>query len=116
MRESDERYAIAASAGDEGLWDWNLEKNEIYFSPRWKVMVGCGEEEIGDSSDEWLKRVHSKDLGHLLGRLSDHLHRGADRFESEHRILHKDGGYRWVWRGASLFGKIQATPSGSSVG
>jgi len=96
VRESDERYAIAASAGDEGLWDWNLEKNEIYFSPRWKVMVGCGEEEIGDSPDEWLKRVHSKDLGRLLGRLSDHLHRGADRFESEHRILHKDGGYRWV--------------------
>ena len=96
MRESDERYAIAASAGDDGLWDWNLEKNEIYFSPRWKVMVGYGEEEIGDSPDEWLKRVHSKDLGRLLGRLSDHLHRGADRFESEHRILHKDGGYRWV--------------------
>ena len=96
MRESDERYAIAASAGDDGLWDWNLEKNEIYFSPRWKAMLGYGEEEIGESPDEWLKRVHSKDLGRLLGRLSDHLHRGADRFESEHRILHHDGGYRWV--------------------
>ena len=96
MRESAERYAIAASAGDDGLWDWNLETNEIYFSPRWKAMLGHGEDEIGDSPDEWLKRVHSKDLGRLLGRLSDHLHRGAERFESEHRILHEDGGYRWM--------------------
>lgn len=96
MRESEERYAIAASAGDDGLWDWNLETNEIYFSPRWKAMLGQAENEIDDSPDEWLKRVHSKDLGRLLGRLSDHLHRGAERFESEHRVLHTDGGYRWM--------------------
>ena len=96
MRESAERYAIAASAGDDGLWDWNLETNEIYFSPRWKAMLGYPEDEIADDPDEWLKRVHSKDLGRLLGRLSDHLHRGAERFESEHRILHNDGGYRWT--------------------
>jgi diguanylate cyclase (GGDEF)-like protein/PAS domain S-box-containing protein len=96
VRESEERYAIAASAGDDGLWDWNLETNEVYFSPRWKSMLGYEENEIDDSPDEWLKRVHSKDLGRLLGRLSDHLHRGAERFESEHRVLHRDGGYRWM--------------------
>lgn len=96
MRETEERYAIAASAGDDGLWDWNLEANEIYFSPRWKSMLGYDEDEVADSPDEWLKRVHSKDLGRLLGRLSDHLHRGAERFESEHRVLHRDGGYRWM--------------------
>lgn len=96
VRESEERYAIAASAGDDGLWDWNLEINEVYFSPRWKSMLGHEENEIDDSPDEWLKRVHSKDLGRLPGRLSDHLHRGAERFESEHRVLHRDGGYRWM--------------------
>ena len=96
MSESQERYAIAASVSNDGLWDWNLESNEIYFSPRWKSLLGFGESEIDDSPDEWLKRVHSKDLGRVLGSLSDHLHRGATQFQSEHRVLHQDGNYRWV--------------------
>ena len=96
MSESPERYAIAASVSNDGLWDWNLETNEIYFSPRWKSLLGFGENEIDDSPDEWLKRVHSKDLGRVLGSLSDHLHRGAVQFKSEHRVLHQDGNYRWV--------------------
>ncbi len=96
MLENQERYAIAASVSNDGLWDWNLETNEIYFSPRWKGVLGYTEAEIGDSPDEWLKRVHSKDLGRLLGSLSDHLHRGAAQFQSEHRVLHQDGHYRWV--------------------
>ena len=96
MSESQERYAVAASVSNDGLWDWNLETNEIYFSPRWKSVLGYGESEIDDNPDEWLKRVHSKDLGRVLGSLSDHLHRGAAQFQSEHRVLHQDGNYRWV--------------------
>ena len=96
VAQNDQRYAIAARAATDGLWDWSLKSNEIYLSPRWKSMLGYGDEEIGSDPNEWLDRVHSKDLGRLLGRLSDHLHRGAPHFESEHRILHHDGGYRWV--------------------
>ena len=96
MSESQERYAIAACVSNDGLWDWNLETNEIYFSLRWTAILGFSEGEIGNSPDDWLKRVHSKDLGRLLGSLSDHLHRGAPQFQSEHRLLHQSGSYRWV--------------------
>jgi diguanylate cyclase (GGDEF)-like protein/PAS domain S-box-containing protein len=95
-RQTAQRYAIAAQAATDGLWDWNLQANEIYFSPRWKSMLGLAEDIVGNHPDEWLDRVHGKDLGRLLGRLSDHLHRGAAQFESEHRVLHGDGSYRWM--------------------
>ena len=95
-QQVEQRYAIAARAAVDGLWDWNLQANEVYFSPRWKSMLGFGDGEIGSHPNEWLDRVHSRDLGRLLGRLSDHLHRGAAHFESEHRVLHRDGTYRWM--------------------
>ena len=58
LRASEERYDLAARGANDGLWDWNLKNNEIYYSPRWKSMLGFKEEEIGNSPDEWLKRVH----------------------------------------------------------
>jgi PleD family two-component response regulator len=56
-QQSEERYALAARGASDGLWDWNLETNRIYFSSRWKSMVGCAESEVSNHPDEWLKRV-----------------------------------------------------------
>src|SRR3984957_10421160 len=58
LRESEERYALAARGANDGLWDWNLLTNVMYFSPRWKSMLGYQEGEIGDKLEEWLNRIH----------------------------------------------------------
>ncbi|MBV8885260.1 MAG: FHA domain-containing protein, partial [Chroococcidiopsidaceae cyanobacterium CP_BM_RX_35] len=59
LRESEERYALAARGANDGLWDWNLKTKQIYFSPRWKSMLGYSEEnDIGNSMDEWSSRIH----------------------------------------------------------
>src|SRR5437899_8576156 len=61
LRESEERYALAARGSNDGLWDWNLQANSVYFSPRWKAMLGCEENEIGDKAEEWFSRIHEGD-------------------------------------------------------
>ena len=96
LRESQERYALAVSGAKDGLWDWDLEASRIYFSLRWKSMLGFAEEEIGEDPMEWFSRIHPEDLPAVQLAISAHLSGQAPDFESEHRMLHRDGGHRWV--------------------
>ncbi len=96
LRRSEQRYALAASGAGAGLWDWDLIEDRIYFSPRWKEMLGHTDEEIGSSPTEWLSRVHPEDRARLEGALLDHVAGGSAHFETEHRILHRNGTYPWM--------------------
>ena len=103
LRESEERYALAVHGANDGLWDWNLATNEVYWSPRWKAMLGYDESEIGTSPDEWLTRVHHDDVARVKDALTAHLADGSGHYESEHRMLHRNGTFRWVLcRGAAV--------------
>jgi diguanylate cyclase (GGDEF)-like protein/PAS domain S-box-containing protein len=96
LRESEERYALAARGANDGLWDWNLEAGVVYFSTRWKNMLGYQESEIGDKTDEWFSRIHDADRERVNQEISAHQEGLVPQFESEHRVLHKDGTFRWM--------------------
>jgi diguanylate cyclase (GGDEF)-like protein/PAS domain S-box-containing protein len=103
LRESEERYALAVQGANDGLWDWNLTTNTVYLSGRWKAMLGFDEAAIGASPDEWFSRVHPDDLDAVQAGLKAHLERPGGNYESEHRMQHKDGTYRWcLCRGAAI--------------
>jgi diguanylate cyclase (GGDEF)-like protein/PAS domain S-box-containing protein len=103
LRDSEERYALAMRGANDGLWDWNLVTNEVHWSSRWKAMLGHEEEGIGVSPDEWLTRVHPEDIDRVKAALDAHLEDTSTHYESEHRILHRDGTFRWVLcRGAAV--------------
>jgi diguanylate cyclase (GGDEF)-like protein/PAS domain S-box-containing protein len=104
LRESEERYAIAVQGAKDGLWDWNLKTNQVYFSPRWKSMLGCEEDQIGNSLEEWFNRIHLEDVEPVKKALISHFAAQTTDFESEHRMLHQDGTYRWVLcRGLAIY-------------
>ena len=96
LRESEERYDLAARGANDGLWDWNLKNNEIYYSPRWKAMLGFTEEEISNSPDEWLKRVHPDDQKRVRENLLSHINGNTPHFEYEYRIQHANRTYVWI--------------------
>ena len=103
LRDSEERYALAVRGANDGLWDWHLVTNTVYWSARWKAMLGYDESEIGAGPEEWLTRVHPDDRGRVEEALAAHLANGSGNFESEHRILHRNETYRWVLcRGAAV--------------
>ena len=96
LKESEERYALAARGSNDGLWDWNLSANVVHFSPRWKAMLGYQEAQVGDRPEEWFERIHDADRERVKQEIAAHQKGLTPHFESEHRILHKDGSFRWM--------------------
>jgi len=96
LKNSEERYALAARGANDGLWDWDLETDEIYFSPRWKTILGQQEQAVGTNPEEWFGRLHPEDRGRVEAELKAHLDGATPHLESEHRIRGADGTYRWV--------------------
>ncbi len=80
----------------DGLWEWNLKTDQIYFSPRWRALLGYGDHGQTAKPDVWFNLVHPYDLDELMGRLGAHLDGKTAYFECEHRIRQADGSYRWV--------------------
>ena len=96
LRDSEERYALAARGANDGLWDWDLLSDKICFSPRWKSMLGWEEHEISDDPDEWFRRVHPDDVDRVRANIAAHLGEQTPHYEDEYRMLHRDGNYLWM--------------------
>jgi diguanylate cyclase (GGDEF)-like protein/PAS domain S-box-containing protein len=104
LRESEERYSLALRGANDGLWDWDIQGGRIYYSARWKEMLGYRDHEISNHTHEWESRVHPDEIEIVKAHAVRHFKRESPHFEIEHRMLHKDGGYRWVLtRGLALF-------------
>jgi len=107
LRASEERYALATQAANDGIWDWDLTTNEIFYTSRWRDMLGLNAEDSRDSPDEWLSRVYPDDRERLNAAIDAHLQRLTPTLECEYRIMHQDGGFRWMLcRGLALFGAL----------
>ncbi len=106
LRESEERYSLAVRGANDGIWDWDLETGSIYYSNRWKSMLGLEDVDLPPEPESWFSRVHPEDLPALRTRLERHLAGATETFENEHRLEHHDGNYRWMLaRGVALQGK-----------
>ncbi len=101
LRQSEERYALAAHGSNGGLWDWDLKADALYLSPRWDAMLGYDENDAEAPSRSthpgtWLKRIHADDREGVEAQLEQHKSGGAAHFECQYRLLCKDGTYRWM--------------------
>jgi diguanylate cyclase (GGDEF)-like protein/PAS domain S-box-containing protein len=94
--ESNLRGALAARGSNDGLWDWDLDTNEMYFSPRWTEILGYTDAELQNSPDEWFSRIHLDDSNNVQHELEATITGASQQFESEHRLRHRDGTWRWV--------------------
>ncbi len=91
----EERLALALAGASDGLWDWDLDTGAVFYSPRWKEMLGLGGADLPGTVETWRARVHPDDLAAAEAVIRRHLDDGAEcRFE--HRLRHADGGWRWI--------------------
>jgi diguanylate cyclase (GGDEF)-like protein/PAS domain S-box-containing protein len=103
LKRSEERYALAAAGANDGLWDWDLASGEVYYSLRWRMIVGSSATASISRVEEWFSRVHPDDVGSLDQALKAHIRGATEQFQHEHRVVFEDGSHRWVLcRGAAV--------------
>jgi diguanylate cyclase (GGDEF)-like protein/PAS domain S-box-containing protein len=111
LAQSRERYALAMSAANDGIWDWDLDTDQIYFSPRWHAILGHPEQSSEEPPSAWFELIHEVDLPRVRVAIDAHLAGQTPHLQSEHRMRHADGTWRWVLsRGLAIRG-----PSGTAT-
>ena len=96
LRLSEERWTLALDGAGDGVWDWDLLADRLYFSPMWKAMLGYREDEIGDSPEEWRGRLHPDDAARCRHALNEHLAGRTPTYRCEKRLRCKDGSWLWL--------------------
>jgi diguanylate cyclase (GGDEF)-like protein/PAS domain S-box-containing protein len=96
LRDSEIRWKFAIEGSGDGLWDWNIPDSTVFFSRRWKEMLGFEEDEIGNDLSEWSSRVHPDDLPQVMLDVSAHLRGETAAYINEHRVRCRDGSYKWI--------------------
>ncbi|WP_339381860.1 PAS domain-containing protein [Dendronalium phyllosphericum] len=96
LRESEQRWHLALRGNNDGIWDWNVKTNEVFFSARWKEMLGYEEYEISNTLDERVTRVHPNDIECVTKAVREHFAKITPFYINEHRVLCKDGTYKWI--------------------
>ena len=96
LHDEELRWQYALESAGDGIWDWDIEDGGLFFSDRWKGLLGHGPCEIGRAFSEWSERVHPDDRAAFLRELHRHLEGETPSYASEHRIRCRDGAYKWV--------------------
>lgn len=103
LRKSRERFELAVQASQDGQWDFDVQTNQVWYSPRTRAMFGYMGEELPNERGQMESRAHPDDLAHWRAVRDGHVAGPPDHREVEYRMRHKDGSYRWVHsRGVAL--------------
>lgn len=103
LRASEERFALAVRGSTDGIWDWNVITNEVYYSPRFKELLGCEEHEMENVFSAFESRLAPEDVNRVHQALRDHFARQIP-YDIEYRLRTKSGEYRWFWaRGQAIW-------------
>ncbi len=96
LRLSHQRYRLATTGGNVGVWDWDLRTNHVYVDPYINTMLGYEDNEIDDHLEAWIAHIHPDDVERVLCLVESRIAGDQANYEVELRLLHRDGGVRWI--------------------
>ena len=110
LRVSEERFSLALKGSNDGLWDWNIITNEVFFSPRWKSMLGYKDKEIENKFSEWERLVDDEGRVYTFNALQNILEGTSNRFEVEFKMKHKLGHWIYILSRAFILADTDGKP------
>jgi PAS domain S-box-containing protein len=110
LRRTQERHALVIRGSNDGIWDWDLADDSVYFSPRWKEMLGYADEELPNRMEEWRERIHPDDLAPVKAAYEDFWARRGESLQTAYRLRGRDGKYRWILERAACIRNEAGNP------
>ncbi|MFN0242818.1 MAG: PAS domain-containing protein [Planctomycetota bacterium] len=104
LRESEQRWQLVLRGNNDGIWDWNVRTNEVFFSDRWREMLGLQAEDVSRELGSWTSRIHPEDMSRVMRAIRDHFNHTTEHYQVEYRLQCSDGKYKWILdRGQALW-------------
>lgn len=101
LEVSEERYALVIAASEQGIWDWHVDTNEVYYSEQWKKQIGYEDHELKNDFNTWVEHLHPDERESCQDAVFSYLKQPVEHFVLDFRFRHKDGTYRWIHNKAS---------------
>ncbi|MGZ3845479.1 MAG: PAS domain-containing protein [Flavisolibacter sp.] len=111
LKQTEERWRFALEGGNQGVWDWNVQTGDIFFSDSYKKLYGYGHGDLKGRIEEWERMIHPEDRAKMNLALADHLGKSDPYHESIYRVRSKDGNYKWILGRGMLIRNEAGTPS-----
>jgi PAS domain S-box-containing protein len=96
LRASEEQFELVVQGSGVGIWDWDIRAGKVYYSPRWKMLFGYDEDEIGEGTEDWARLLHPDERERIIKFQDEFLTGTSSTVTAEYRLRHKDGSYRWI--------------------
>jgi PAS domain S-box-containing protein len=107
LRENEQRWHLALEGAGLGVWDWNVQTNQVFYSAQWKAILGFDVQELGTDFSEWESRIHPEDQTSFRSALQNHLESRTRHYVSEYRVRCKDGTYKWILDQGQVMGRTE---------
>lgn len=111
LRVSEERYRVAVAGSNDGIWDWDLQARSVHYSERWAGILGCDVAELRPTPEEWFSRIYSEDVDRVKLEIDEAIEGRAAHLETQHRMRHRTGSYRWVLSRAAVVRTPEGQPT-----
>lgn len=108
LREAEQRWQFALEGAGDGIWDWRPPTGEVFYSRRWKEMLGYSDDEVPNRLEEWESRIHPDDRARVLDLVERYFDGRSPEYAFEHRLRCRGGGYRWILSRAVALGRDAA--------
>jgi len=111
LKEAEERWQFALEGSGDGVWDWNLKTNAVFYSKQYKSMLGFEDHEFANTFEEWKRIIHPEDLNWVIKEFERHISGKTSYLSMEYRLQCKDGSYKWIFsRGKVMSYDIDGKP------
>lgn len=111
LAEREHLLRMTLNASDIGIWDWDLNTNEVYFSPEWKRQLGYSDQELENRYEEWEDRLHPEDHDRVIKTDLAYIKKPYPNYEQEFRLRHKNGSYRWILSRSAVLADDKGKPT-----